>query len=288
MSTLRERSPLAYALALPAGLWMFAALVIPTLFIGWVSLWMTRAFSIANPLGFVNYAKFFQRPAYVKVLMDTVEQALVLMVITAILGYAIAYFLAVKVEHPITRLALFLVLVIPFWTSALIRTIAWIPFLGVTGVINQALMAVGVVDRPVEAFLFSRTGITLAQVSFYTLLAAGPVVYTLRNISPSLREAAYCLRATPFHVFRRIVLPLTLPGIVIGQILVFLSVMADFATAQAIGGHKLAYLGNLVILLYESGQLPFASVIAVLLMASMLAGVAVLLKVVDIRRLGVP
>jgi putative spermidine/putrescine transport system permease protein len=288
VSTLRPRSPLAYALALPAALWMLAALVVPTLFIAWVSLWATRAFSLANPLGFANYAKFFQRPAYVKVLADTVEQTLLVMAITAILGYAIAYFLTVKVERPAVQLAFFLVLVIPFWTSALIRTIAWIPFLGVTGVINKALLVLGVVDRPVETFLFSRTGITMAQVSFYTLLASGPVVYTLRNIPPSLREAAYCLRATPLRVFGRIILPLTLPGIVIGQILVFLNVMADFATAQAIGGHKLAYLGNLVILLYESGQLPFASVIAVILMASMLAGVAVLLKVVDIRRLGAP
>jgi len=287
VSTLLDRSPRAYALALPAALWMIGALVLPTFFIGWVSLWTTRTFSVGNPLGFANYAKFFQRPAYVKVLTDTVEQTVLLMVITAILGYAIAYFLAVKVERPTVQLAFFLVLVIPFWTSALIRTIAWIPFLGVTGVINKVLIALRVVDQPVEAFLFSRTGITLAQVSFYTLLAAGPVVYTLRNIPPSLREAAYTLRAAPLAVFRRIVLPLTLPGIVIGQILVFLNVMADFATAQAIGGHKFAYLGNLVILLYDTGQLPFASVIAVLLMAAMLAGVAVLLKVVDIRRLGI-
>jgi putative spermidine/putrescine transport system permease protein len=75
--------------------------------------------------------------------------------------------------------------------------------------------------------------------------------------------------------------------VVIGQILVFLNVMADFATASAIGGYKYAFLGNLVIVLYDSGQLPFASVIAVLLMLCMLAGVAVLLKMVDIRRLGV-
>ncbi len=288
MSTLRERSPVAYALAGPVTLWMGAALVAPTLFIVWVSLWTTRTFSTANPLGVVNYMRFFHRPAYVKVLADTVEQAILLMAITGLVGYGIAYFLAVKVERPRVRLALFLAFVIPFWTSALIRTIAWIPFLGVSGVINRALLALRVVDQPVEAFLFSRTGITLAQVSFYTLLAAGPVVYTLRNIPRSLREAAHCLKASPMRVFWRIVLPLTLPGIVIGQILVFLNVMADFATAQAIGGHKLAYLGNLVILLYESGQLPFASVIAVLLMACMLAGVAVLLKVVDVRRLGAP
>jgi putative spermidine/putrescine transport system permease protein len=288
MSTLRERSPASYALAGPAALWMLGALVAPTAFIVWVSLWATRSFSLANALTVANYTKFFARGAYVRVLGDTLQQAALMMAITGVLGYGIAYFLMVHVRSPVLRLGLFFVLVVPFWTSALIRTIAWIPFLGVGGVINQALLFLHVVDQPVEAFLYSRVGITLAQVSFYTLLATGPIVYTLRNIPPSLREAAQCLKATPARVFWRITVPLTLPGIVIGQILVFLNVMADFATAQAIGGHKYAFLGNLVILLYESGQLPFAAVIAVLLMASMLAGVAVLLKAVDIRRLGTP
>jgi putative spermidine/putrescine transport system permease protein len=287
MSTLRERSPVSYALAMPAALWMLAALVVPTLFIVWVSFWASRSFSLGSPLALINYAKFFQRPAYVKVLLDTVQQTLILMLITLVLGYCIAYFVVVQVRRPHWKLGLLLVLVIPFWTSALIRTIAWIPFLGVTGVINQALLFLGVVDQPVGAFLYSRTGITLAQVSFYTLLATGPVVYVLRNIPVSLREAAQCLGATPARVFWRITVPLTLPGVVIGQILVFLNVMADFATASAIGGNKHAYLGNIVVLLYDSGQLPFASVIAVLLMLCMLGGVAVLLKVVDIRRLGI-
>jgi putative spermidine/putrescine transport system permease protein len=288
VSVLRTGSAPSYALAVPAGLWMLAALVVPTLFIAWVSLWAARGFALASPLTLANYAKFFARPAYVHVLGDTVQQALLMMLITGVIGYAIAYFLAVRVRAERVRVALFFLLVVPFWTSALIRTIGWIPFLGVNGVINQALLFTGLVDRPVEAFLFSRTGITLSQVSFYTLLATGPVVYTLRNIPPSLPEAARCLRATPLRVFWRIVFPLTLPGVVIGQILVFLNVMADFATAQAIGGHKHAFLGNLVILLYESGQLAFAAVVAVLLMVAMLLGVAVLLKVVDIRRLGAP
>jgi putative spermidine/putrescine transport system permease protein len=288
MSTLRERSPVSYALALPAALWMLGALVVPTLFIVWVSFWASRSFSLGSPLALINYAKFFQRPAYVKVLLDTIQQTLILMAITLALGYCIAYFVVVQVRRPGWKLGLFLVLVIPFWTSALIRTIAWVPFLGVTGVINQALLVLGVVDQPVGAFLYSRTGITLAQVSFYTLLATGPVVYVLRSIPVSLREAAQCLGAAPVRVFWRITVPLTLPGVVIGQILVFLNVMADFATAAAIGGHKHVYLGNIVVLLYDSGQLPFASVIAVLLMLCMLGGVAVLLKVVDIRRLGIP
>lgn len=286
MSTIRPRSPRSYALAAPAILWMLGALVVPTLLIVWVSFWATRAFSMSNPLGLVNYAKFFSRGAYVKLVADTVQQALLIMVVTLPLAYAIAYFIVVKVRDPRRQRALFLLLVVPFLTSALIRSIAWIPFLGVTGVINQALLALGIVSQPVEAFLYSRTGITMAQVSLYTLLGAGPIVYVLRAIPPSLGEAAMCLKATPLSVFWRITVPLTLPGVVIGQLLVFLNVMADFATAAAIGGNKHAFLGNLVILLYEGGQLAFASVIAVLLMVCMLAGVAVLLRAVDVRRLG--
>ncbi len=286
MSTIRERSPRSYLLALPATLWMFGGLIVPTLFIVWVSFWASRTFSLESPLGLVNYAKFFTRPVYLKLLGDTVLQAFLLMGITMVLGFSMAYFIVTKVNSPARQLALLLALVIPFWTSALIRTIAWVPFLGVKGVINQTLMFLGFIDEPIGIFLYSRTGITMAQISFYTLMATGPVIYVLRNIPPSIPEAARCLNASPFHVFWRIIVPLSLPGVLIGQILVFLNVMADFATASAIGGNKYTYLGNLVILLYDSGQLPFAAVIAVLLMVCMLIGVALLLKVVDIRKLG--
>ena len=286
MSTIRRRSPAGYALALPAALWMLAVVVVPVVLIAWVSLWGSSRFAPDSPLSFNNYVRFFNNQTYVGLVFDTLRQAVMLMAICGVLGYCIAYFLAVKVTWPGVRFALFLVLVIPFWTSAVIRSIAWIPFLGVNGVINNALTFLGLAAAPIEIFLFSRTGITMAQVSLYTLLAAGPVVYMLRNIPPSLREAAMTLKAPPIAVFWRVVFPLTLPGVVIGQVLVFLSVVADFATVAAIGGNKQALLGNLVLLFYESGQLRYASVVAVLLMLCMLAGVAIALKVVDIRRLG--
>ena len=190
-------------------------------------------------------------------------------------------------SSPGWRLALFLAFVVPFWTSTLIRAIAWVPFLGVNGVINQALMYVGATQSPIEAFLYSRTGITMAQVSLYTMMAAGPVVYMLNSIAPALREAAMTLKAPPLVVFWRIVFPLTLPGVVIGQVLVFLNVMSDFATVATIGGNKHALLSNLVLLFYEGSQIRAASVVAVLLMICMLVGVVVALRVVDIRRLGV-
>ncbi|GGC61487.1 ABC transporter permease [Siccirubricoccus deserti] len=286
MSTIRPGSPTSYWLAVPAAAWMLAAVVVPTLLLLWVSFWGGRAFSTASPLTFDNYIRFFSNGAYLGLVLSTFGQAALLMAITGTLGYSIAYFLVVKLQSARWRTALFLAFVIPFWTSTLIRAIAWVPFLGVNGVINQALIFLGLTSAPIEAFLYSMAGITMAQVSLYTMLAAGPVVYMLNTIPPALREAAMTLKATPFTVWRRIIFPLTLPGVVIGQVLVFLNVMADFATVATIGGNKHALLGNLVLNFYEGSQLRFASVVAVLLMVCMLAGVALALRVVDIRKLG--
>jgi putative spermidine/putrescine transport system permease protein len=286
MSTIRPGSPASYWLAVPAAAWMLAAVVVPTLLLLWVSFWGGRGFSTASPLTFDNYIRFFSNRAYLGLVLSTFGQAALLMAITGTLGYCIAYFLVVKLSSARWRTALFLAFIIPFWTSTLIRAIAWVPFLGVNGVINQALIFLGLTSAPIEAFLYSMTGITMAQVSLYTMLAAGPVVYMLNTIPPALREAAMTLKATPFTVWRRIIFPLTLPGVVIGQVLVFLNVMADFATVATIGGNKHALLGNLVLNFYEGSQLRFASVVAVLLMVCMLAGVALALRVVDIRKLG--
>jgi putative spermidine/putrescine transport system permease protein len=286
MSTIRHRSAIAYLLALPAALWMLVAVVLPTLLLLWVSFWGGRRFSVDSPLTLENYQRFFANQTYVGLVFETLKQAAMLMAITGVLGYCIAYFLSTKVTSGRARAMLFLAFVIPFWTSAIIRSIAWVPFLGTNGVINTALMWTGITSTPIGDFLYSRTGITMAQVSLYTLMASGPIVYMLANIPPRLREAAMTLKATPIVVFWRVIFPLTLPGIVIGQVLVFLNVMADFATVQTIGGNKQALLGNLVLLFYEGSQLRYAAVVAVILMLCMLGGVAAALRVVDIRRLG--
>ncbi len=286
MSTIPLRSPRAYLLALPAAAWMLTAVVAPTLLILWVSFWGGRAFSTASPLTTQNYERFLSNATYLQLVLDSLKQAALLMLLCGVLGYCIAYFLSMKLRNPRWRTALLLAFIIPFWTSALIRAIAWVPFLGVNGVINQALLWLGLADQPVEVFLYSRTGISMAQLSLYTLMASGPVMYMLAQIPPALREAAMTLKAPPLVVFWRVVFPLTLPGVVIGQVLVFLNVMADFATVATIGGNKIALLANLVLNFYEGSQIRAAAVVAVLLMLCMLAGVAAALRVVDIRRLG--
>ncbi len=287
MSTIRVRSAASYWLAFPAAVWMLGVVVMPIALLAWVSLWGGRTFSPASPLTVDNYIKFFANRIYLQLALSTVAHTAVLMAITGVVGYCIAYFLTMKVKSPAWRLILFLAFIVPFWTSTLIRGIAWVPFLGVNGVLNQALMFTGATRTPIEAFLYSVFGISMAQVSLYTMMAAGPVIYMLNAVAPQLREAAMTLKAPPLVVFWRIVFPLTLPGVVIGQVLVFLNVMADFATVATVGGNKHAMLSNLVLLFYEGSQHRAASVVAVLLMICMLIGVVAAMKVVDIRRLGV-
>ena len=180
MSTIRVRSPASYWLAVPAAAWMLGVVVVPIVLLVWVSFWGGRAFSTASPLTFDNYAKFFANQTYLKLALSTI----------------VAY-RDVDGRH---RRAGLLHRLLPgdegqepgladwccSWPSSsrsgpatLIRAIAWVPFLGVNGVINQALMFVGATHSPIEAFLYSRTGITMAQVSLYTMMAAGPVVYML-------------------------------------------------------------------------------------------------------------
>src|SRR4030081_1146827 len=209
MSTIRIRSPASYWRAVPAAAWVVGVVVVPIVLLVWVSFWGGRAFSTASPLTFDNYARFFANQTYLKLALSTIVHTATLMAVTGVLGYCIAYFLVMKVKSPGWRTVLFLAFIVPFWTSTLIRAIAWVPFLGVNGVINQTLMFASATHSPIEAFLYSRTGITMAQVSLYTMMAAGPVV-NMRNASqPQMREAKITLTATPHVVFRRIIFPLT-------------------------------------------------------------------------------
>ena len=157
------------------------------------------------------------------------------------------------------------------------------PFLGVNGVINQvADVARRRRDSPIEAFLYSHTGITMAQVSLYTHDGGRPGRVHAELDPAAAARGGDDAEGPPFTVFRRVIFPLTLPGVVIGQVLVFLNVMSDFATVATIGGNKHALLSNLVLLFYEGSQIRAASVVAVLLMICMLVGVVIAMRVVDV------
>ena len=300
------RSKISYAeegfapawLIAPASLWLILFLVIPLVSIVVFSFWentpqgLNPAFSLEF-YGEYFYTKGFFDPdsdrfllpsVFIRTLGSTVYFTLVTMLLCLIVGYPIAYFLAMQVQAFKWQLALFLLCMVPFWTSYLIRAVAWLPMLGRRGLINQALLGMGIVDKPVSFLFYSEFGYTMALVQIYVVLGIGPIFFSLAKINKDILEAATDMGATPFQIFREIIGPMSLPGVAIGMIFIFVMIMGEFATAVVVYGGKTSTAGTVILNYYGIANYPFAAVNALMLMLAMVIGIIVILRVVDIRK----
>jgi putative spermidine/putrescine transport system permease protein len=268
----------------PSALWLLLFLVIPLLSIFVFSFWKYSGHGMEPGFTFEHYKSFFTSTIYLTTFLTTLRYTLVVMAICLLLGYPIAYFLAMQVQSFKWQMSLFLLCMVPFWTSYLIRAVAWIPMLGRQGLLNGLLLGLGIVDEPVSFLLYSEFGLTMALVQLYVVLCIGPIFFSLAKIDKAILEAARDMGATGAQTFREIILPLSLPGIAIGMIFVFVMVMGEFATAGVVGGGKTAMVGNVILNLMGITQYPFAAVNALMLMVGMMVGVVVILKLVDIRK----
>ena len=201
-----------------------------------------------------------------------------------LLGYPIAYFLAMQVQSFKWQLALFLVAMVPFWTSYLIRAVAWLPMLGRRGLLNNMLMSLGILDKPAGFLLYSEFGYTMALVQLYVVLCVGPIFFSLAKIDKAILDAARDMEATPFQIFREIIAPLSLPGVAIGMIFIFVMIMGEFATAVVVYGGKTSTTGTVILNYYGIANYPFAAVNAIMLMLAMMIGVVIILRLVNIRK----
>jgi putative spermidine/putrescine transport system permease protein len=282
----------------PATIWLVVFLFLPLLSIFIFSFWkstghgMVPAFTLENYRAFFvsegffdpGNADFLTPSVFVRTLWTTFRFTAEVMVFCLILAYPMAYFLAMQVENFKWQLTLFLLTMVPFWTSYLIRAVAWLPMLGRRGLLNEILVSTGIVDEPVSFFLYSEFGYTMALVQLYVVLAVGPIFFSLAKIDKLILEAARDMGATSFQIFREIILPLSLPGIAIGMIFIFVMVMGEFATAVVVYGGKTSTTGTVILSYYGIANYPFAAVNAIMLMLAMMIGVIVILRVVDIRK----
>ncbi len=279
-------------------LWLIVFLVIPLIGIVVFSFWTSSGHGMEPDLTLRYYGEYFHnegffspgdddflRPGvFVRTLGSTFYFALVVMALCLLIGYPVAYFLAMQVRSFKWQLALFLLCMVPFWTSYLIRAVAWIPMLGRRGLFNKMLMGLDIVDKPVGILLYSEFGYTMALVQLYVVLCIGPIFFSLAKIDPAFLEAARDMGASAFQTFRVIVGPLSLPGVAIGMIFIFVMIMGEFATAVVVYGGKTSTAGTVILNYYAIANYPFAAVNALMLMLSMMIGVVVILKVVDIRK----
>lgn len=282
----------------PATLWLILFLVVPLASIIVFSFWSSTTSGMEPDLSLINYgeyfyvegffdaeAKRFLTPSvFLSTLGNTVYYTLLAMLICLIVGYPIAYFLAMRVTAFKWQLSLFLLCMVPFWTSYLIRAVAWLPMLGRRGLINQALVGSGILDKPATFLFYSEFGYVVALVQIYVVLCIGPIFFSLAKIPRDAIEAATDMGATPFQIFREIIAPMSLPGVAIGMIFLFVMLMGEFATAVVVYGGKTSTSGTVILNYYGIANYPFAAVNALMLMLAMVIGIIIILRLVDIRK----
>ena len=285
-----------WAQVLPLAVVFVVFFIVPLGLTAVVSLWNYSEYEILPDVTARNYLEAFEgcadrllssSPALcttLKTYLTTLRISATVWLITLILGFAIAYFLAFHVRLLGVQIVLFLLCTIPFWTSNVIRMISWIPLLGRNGLINQTLVKLHIVNQPVEWLLFSDFAVILAFVHLYTLFMIVPIFNSLMRIDRSLLEAATDAGASGWQTLSNVVLPLAKPGIVIGSIFVLTIVMGDFVTVGVMGGQQIASVGKMINTQIGALQFPPAAAHAVILLATVLLIIWCLTRLVDIRK----
>jgi spermidine/putrescine transport system permease protein len=261
---------------LPTRLWLALLLAAPLAIIcGYSALTRGAYGGVTLPWTAENYARLFD-PLYAAILLRSLLMAAAATAFCLLLGFPLALFISRARKW--RGLYLFLV-VLPFWTSFLVRTYAWLFLLRDTGLINTALRSMGLIREPLP-LLYNNGAVLLGLVYGYLPFMILPLYATLERLDPALLEAAADLGSKPLSSLWRVVVPLSAPGIRAGSILVYIPCVGAFLTPDLLGGGKTVMIGNLVQNQFTTARdWPFGSAVSLALM-----GIVVVLVVVFLRR----
>ena len=283
---------MAFLLALPFyGVFVFF-FVLPLMLTVAVSFWDYTDYSIIPDFIFSNYQYIFDGCfnfnedicLTLKTYASTLYFCFLTWFFTLVLGFTVAFFLAFHIRSTPAQIGLFLLCTIPFWTSNVIRMVSWIPLLGRNGLFNDFLLSAGLINKPIDWFLYSPFAVLVAFVHLYTLFMIVPIFNSMMRIDRSLIEAAYDAGASTRQILTNIIVPLCKPGILIGSIFVITVVMGDFITIGIMGGQQIASIGKIIQVEMSYLQLPAAAANAVILLLVTLIMVYTMTKLVDIRK----
>lgn len=272
---MRKRSP-GPLLAIPAGLWLAVFFVAPVGMVIWFSfgykpgIFGTHANDV---LSFDRYAEAVS-DAFFSTFANTLWVGVAGTVLCFLIGAPVAYWMAFKV--PANRRGLMIALIlVPFWTNFLVRTIGWQVILSPEGWFSSLLQTVGVTGGPLD-ILYTRTAVLIGVVYNYLPLMILPLFVAFDRVGPTLREASKDLGAGKISTFFRVTLPLCQPGVVAGVLLVFIPLMGDYITATVLGGAKGNMVGQLVASQFQQAQnWALGSAMAVLLMVLVVVTIGV-------------
>jgi len=268
----------AWGLLLPGGAWLLVFFALPMMLMLGVSLMPRGTYGGVEPGFTLEHYRRFLDPVYLQVLWRTVLWAAITTAICLLVGYPLAWAIAASRKH---RAFLLFLVVLPFWTSFLVRTFAMIFLLRDTGLINSVLLGLGMIEEPV-ALLYTPFAVLTGLVYGFLPLMVLPIYASLEKLDPAMLEAAEMLGARPVARFVRVALPLSLPGVIAGMILVFVPSMGSFLTADLLGGAKQVTIGNLVQNQFTSARnWPFGAAASFAVMAVVLVAVWLSLRIRD-------
>ena len=278
--------------AAPLSLVFLVFFIVPLVLTMIVSFWDYTDYALIPDFTFQNYQEIFEGCVSrlpdlcvtFKTYWSTLKFCVMVWFLTLVIGFTLAYFLRFHVQTTTMQIVLFLLCTIPFWTSNVIRMISWIPLLGLNGLVNNGLLAVGLVAQPLEWLLYSEFSVALAFVHLYTLFMIVPIFNSMLRIDDSLLEAAYDAGAGGWQTLVNVVIPLCRPGIAIGSIFVITIIMGDFITIGIMGGQQIASIGKVIHVEMQYLQFPAAAANAVILLMIVLMIIYGLTRVVDVRK----
>ncbi len=279
------RRRLFRVLLLPAVIFLGLFLIAPLVLMAALSL---RA-DLSGPLlqlwspTIVHYAEMVESPSYFRLLLISIGIAALVAGLATVLAFPLAYFLRFKAG---SRAGLYLLLLLlPFWTSYLLRVVAWRLMLGTDGVVNSFLQSLGLISEPIEALLYNRTAVIVTLVYVWIPFATLPILAALQRVDPALHEAAADLYARPREQFRRITLPLSAPGILVAFFLVFIPTVGEYVTPSFVGGTEGTMYGNIVQDFFtRAANWPLGSALSMVMLATTLVFAAIAVRMINIRR----
>ncbi len=256
-----SNTSLKWALVTPALAWTLLFFAAPFLAMGVLSLTLQD-----GTASIANYTQFFTNPSYFRAMTNSLEVTGLVTIISVVLAYPFAWILAEQVPEKWQRLALLLA-VLPFWTSYVVRSYSWLLVLAQKGVVNSLLMGSGLFTEPLQ-LANTRTATVIGFVHFFVMLLTLTIFANLKQLSPSYRKAAADLGANPFQTFIHVILPLTIPGVMVGAFLTFVLAVGDYITPQILGGNNELLMPQLIMMqIGRRGDFPLASALALILMA---------------------
>ncbi|WP_245566170.1 ABC transporter permease [Stappia stellulata] len=216
-------------LSLPAAAIILVLLVIP---VGWL---FALSFVSNGEIGLANYTRMIEYSAYLSIFSTTILISLFVTLLCIVLGYPVAYLLG-QMPPRLATIGLAFV-IIPFWTSILVRTYAWLVILQRQGIVNDALIGIGLIDEPLR-LAHNLTGTVIGMTHVMLPFLVLPLYATVRNIDGDLMRAANNMGASPARAFRDVFLPLSMPGLIAGSLLVFILCLGFYVTPQILGGGR--------------------------------------------------